>query len=161
MTDRLNRSSSPRSTTYYDMSNAKKLKFDALDEKNFQVWIRRVKDHMFGKKLLDYFTHAMAEDDAAAADVALPAEEPAANAIRDKLEELWTFLNEHLTADIYKLTMDPDEVDFGDPVSLLVFLRKKWLSKTPFDRSNLRHQFTNFNFAEHNCKDMEAFIAST
>jgi len=140
------------------MSNAKKLKFDALDEKNFQVWIRRVKDHMFGKKLLDYFTHAMAEDDAAAADVALPAEEPAANAIRDKLEELWTFLNEHLTADIYKLTMDPDEVDFGDPVSLLVFLRKKWLSKTPFDRSLLRHQFTNFNFAEH--KDMEAFIAN-
>ena len=39
-----------------------------------------------------------------------------------------------------------------------MFLRKKWLSKTPFDRSNLRHQFTNFNFAEH--KDMEAFIAN-
>ena len=114
------------------MSNAKKLKFDALNEKNFLVWIRRVKDHMLAKKLLNYFTHAMAEDDTAAADVALPDEEPAANAIRDKLEELWTFLNEHLTGDIYKLTMDPDDVDYGDPVSLLVFLRKKWLSKTPF-----------------------------
>ena len=36
------------------MNNAKKLKFDALDEKNYLVWIRRVQDHMFGKKLLNY-----------------------------------------------------------------------------------------------------------
>ena len=84
------------------MSNTKKLKFDALDEKNYLVWIRRVQDHMFGTKLLDYYTHAMAEDGAAAADVQLPAEAAAATAIKDKLEELWTFLNEHLTADIYK-----------------------------------------------------------
>ena len=83
------------------MSNAKKLKFDALDEKNYLVWIRRVKDH---------------------------------------------------------ITMDPDEVDFGDPVSLLVFLRKKWRSKTPFDRNILRDEFTNFNFAEH--KDMDVFITN-
>ena len=98
------------------MSNTKKLKFDALDEKNYLVWIRRVQDHMFGKKLLNYYKHAMAEDGAAAADVQLPVEAAAATAIKDKLEELWTFLNEHLTADIYKLTMDPDEVDYGDPV---------------------------------------------
>ena len=87
------------------MSNAKKLKFDALNETNYIVWIRRVKDHMFGKKLLDYYKHAMAEDDAAAADVLLPAEAAAATAIKDKLEELWAFLNEHLSADIYKLTI--------------------------------------------------------
>ena len=140
------------------MSNAKKLKFDALDEKNYLVWIRRVKDHMFGKKLLDYYKHAMADDDAVATDVQLPAEDAAATAIKDKLEELWTFLNEHLTADIYKLTMDPDEVNYGDPVSLLVFLRKKWRSKTPFDRNILRDEFTNFNFADH--KDMDVFLTN-
>ena len=132
------------------MSNTKKLKFDALDEKNYLVWIRRVKDHMFGKKLLDYYKHAMAEDDAAAADIQLPGGAAATvTAVKDKLEELWAFLSKHLTADIYKLTMNPDEVDYGDPVSLLVFLRKRWRSKTPFDRNILRDEFTNFNFADH------------
>jgi len=140
------------------VKDSKKLKFDALDETNYVVWIRRVKDHMFGKKLLDYYKHAMAEDDAAAADLQLPAEAAAATAIKDKLEELWAFLNEHLSADIYKLTMEPDAVDYGDPVSLLVFLRKHWRSKTPFDRDLLRQQFNNFNFEEH--KNMDVFIAN-
>ena len=145
------------------VKDSKKLKFDALDETNYVVWIRRVKDHMFGKKLLDYYKHAMAEDDAAADDVQLPADDAAAaTAIKDKLEELWSFLNEHLSADIYKLTMEPDAVEYGDPVSLgvLVFLRnsKHLRSKTPFDRDLLRQQFNNFNFEEH--KNMDVFIAN-
>ena len=140
------------------VKDSKKLKFDALDETNSVVWIRRVQDHMFGKKLLDYYKHAMAEDDDTAAEVQLPADDAAATAVKDKLEELWAFLNEHLTADIYKLTMEPDAVDYGDPVSLLVFLRKHWRSKTPFDRDLLRQQFNNFNFEEH--KNMDVFIAN-
>ena len=42
----------------------------------------------------------------------------ARNALNKKLGKLWAFLRMHLSEEIYRKTLDPNEVTFGDHVSV-------------------------------------------
>ena len=69
------------------------------------------------------------------------------------------FSTQLLNEELYTKTVNrcvANEITFGDPVTLLRYLRKNWHNNSVYDRANIRDTFKKLTLEE--CKNMDDFI---
>ena len=137
-------------------SSQPRSKFERLTPTNYELWINHVRDHLLSEELGEVYECSeleVGEDDA---ELEEPANAAARNALNKRLGKLWSFLRMHLSEEIYRKTLDPNEVAFGNTVALLRYLRKNWHNNSVYDRANIRETFKILSL--ETCKDMGDFI---
>ena len=139
-----------------DNSNQSRPKFEKLSDDNYAKWVDNIRDYLYGDDLGDVFDCSELEVGEDGSELATPAAALARTTLTKKLGKLWVFLRTHLSDDVYRKTQDPDDVTFGDSVSLLRYLRKNWHNNSVYDRANIRGIFTELTL--ETCKDMNDFI---
>ena len=142
-----------------EQSSAPRTQFAKLTSDNYEIWINHVRDHLLPQDLFEVFECSEEEGGfEGALQNYEDAEEQAART--KKLKTRWSFLRNHLSEDIYKKTLDPSLVSFGDSVVLLRFLRHNWHSNSVFDRSIIslisRERLKQLSL--ETCKDMDEFV---
>jgi hypothetical protein len=138
------------------MDNTLRLKFDPLSDDNYEIWSAHIRDKLLVENLEDIFVCSEIEAGEDGHQVTIPTAANAAAAKRAKIRGIWSFIRNHLSSEIYTKTLDETEVTFGDPVSLLRYLRKNWHNNSVFDRSNIRETFESLTL--ETCKDMDDFV---
>ena len=131
-------------------------RFEKLTATNYEIWINHVRDHLLSEELEEVYDCSEIEVGAAGDVLAAIAAVAARTARTKKLKTLWSFLRNHLSEEIYRKTLDPTAVTFGDTVALLRYLRKNWHNNSVYDRANIRETFNSLTL--ETCKDMDDFI---
>ena len=137
-------------------SSQPRTKFEKLTSNNYELWINHVRDHLLAEELNEVYTCSELEVGAAGDTLTIPAAAAARSAFNKKICKLWAFLRMHLSEEIYRKTLDPNEVTFGDNVALLRYLRKNWHNNSVYDRASIREEFKELSL--ETCKDMGEFI---
>ena len=131
-------------------------KFERLTSTTYELWINHVRDHLLSEELGEVYACSEIEVGEEGDELNEPAAAAARTALQKKLGKLWSFLRMHLSEEIYRKTLDPNEVTFGDNVALLRYLRKNWHNNSVYDRANIRETFKTISL--ETCKDMGDFI---
>ena len=132
----------------------RRLRFPKLTRDNYQAWSEHVRDYCFEQNLDNLFTMAQADEPAALPNPAAGREDRLV-----RLRKAWTYIRNHLDEEMFALTnADDQQVTFGEPLSLLRFLRRQHIGDTAFDRHLLREQYLSFRFEDY--RDMDIFIAA-
>lgn len=137
-------------------SSQPRSKFERLSPTNYELWINHVRDHLLSEEIGEVYECSELEVGEDGAELVEPAAAAARNALNKKLGKLWSFLRMHLSEEIYRKTLDPNEVAFGNTVALLRYLRKNWHNNSVYDRANIRETFKVLSL--ETCKDMGDFI---
>ena len=137
-------------------SSGPRLRFERLTATNYEIWINHVRDHLLSEDLEEAYDCSEVEHGEEGSEIEFPAAVAARTAKQKKVRALWSFLRNHLSEEIYRKTLDPTAVTFGDSISLLRYLRKNWHNNSVFDRANIRETFKSLTL--ESCKDMDDFV---